>query len=52
MIDVFGACKCGSVFWISGEFELDESGCADVEWECEICGESVPLYAEQKGAAV
>jgi len=47
MVEVFGSCKCGALIWVSGEFEFDETGRADIEWECEVCGESVELYAEE-----
>lgn len=44
--DVFGYCKCGSVIWVTGEFDIDENGNADTEWECESCGELVSLHTE------
>lgn len=48
MVNVFGTCKCGAIIWISGDFDIDESGRADTDWECELCGSSVELYAEQE----
>lgn len=47
--DAFGCCKCGAVIWVSGEFDIDESGNADIEWECEVCGMLVSLHTEDKG---
>lgn len=46
MVEVHGACQCGAVFWISGDFVILESGRADSDWECEMCGSTVELYIE------
>lgn len=46
MVEVHGACQCGAVFWISGDFVILESGRADSDWECELCGSTVELYIE------
>lgn len=46
VVDVFGICKCGAVIWVSGDFDIDETGRADVDWECEICGHNVELHTE------
>lgn len=45
-INVFGICKCGAVIWVSGNFTVDETGRADSEWECGLCGSNVELYTE------
>lgn len=49
MIDIFGLCKCGSVTWVTGEFDIDKDGNVDVEFECEACGELVRFHTENKG---
>ena len=52
MVDVFGVCQCGSVIWVSGDFEVDENGNAETEWECETCGEPVSLHTENEGGSI
>ena len=52
VVDVYGVCKCGAVFWISGNFVIMESGRADSDWECELCGCTVELYAESDRRAL
>lgn len=46
MIDVFGICQCGAVIWVSGNFDTDNTGQVDIDWECELCGSSVELHTE------
>lgn len=52
MTDVFGYCKCGAITWVTGEFDIDEDGNADTEWECESCGELVSLHTEKANGGI